>query len=183
MLVVLQDALAQGTLAVVLPFSHLEHLSHSTEPCGELPKESPLALWQIGSGFLLAHPINAVNELCWDGMLLLPVLFQLCPHNLVVKFFWVIFWKLLALEVHCERFPPEFVVWHWNSVAVLEVLLGITVSPNIELGKGGEGGCSVIVLMAFHVFEVDGDWEPFHSPPDGVDQIEVRCRRLLVPWL
>ena len=79
MLVVLQDALAQGTLAVVLPFSHLEHLSHSTEPCGELPKESPLALWQIGSGFLLAHPVNAVNELCWDGMLLLPVLFQLHP--------------------------------------------------------------------------------------------------------
>ena len=69
-LVVLQDALTQRALTVLLPLSQLEHLAHSAKAYGKLAKESSLALRQVGSSFLLACPINAVDELGCDGVLL-----------------------------------------------------------------------------------------------------------------
>ena len=139
MLVVLQDALAQRTLTVLLPLSQLEHIAHAAEARGELAKELSLAQRKVGSSFLLAGPINVVNELGWDGVLLLPVFFELCPHYFIVEVLWVKLGQLLALEIDSERLTTEFVVWHRHSVTILVVLLGITACPDAEPDQGGGG--------------------------------------------
>ena len=173
-LVVLQGALAQRALTVVLPLSQLEHLSHSAEACCKLAKEAPFALREVGLGFLLTCPVDAVDELGWNGVLLLPVFFELCPHYFVVEVLWVELGQLLALEPDGEGLTSKFVVWDCHSVAILVVLLGIAIGSHVEPGQGGECGCAVLVLVSFHVLPVDGDWQSFDSPANGVDQIEVR---------
>jgi hypothetical protein len=64
---------------------------------------------------------------------------------------------------------------HRHSVTVLVVLLGLTVRPDIELDQGRKVSCSVVVLVAFHMFPIDRDGQTLHSPPNGVYQIKVQC--------
>ena len=97
------------------------------------------------------------------------------PPYFIVEVLWVKLRKPLALEIDSEWLTTEFVVWHWHSVTILVVLLGITVCLDVEPGQGGEVGCAVLVLVSFHVIPVDGDWQSFDVPADGVYQIEVRC--------
>jgi hypothetical protein len=91
-----------AALTMLLPLSQLEHLAHSAEASGELAKESLLALRKVCLGFLLAFPINAINELGWDGVLLLSIFFELCSHYFIVEVLWVKLRKLLALEIDSE---------------------------------------------------------------------------------
>jgi hypothetical protein len=107
MLVFLKDALAQRALTVLLPLFQLKHLDHSTESRCKLAKESNLALRKVGSSFLLAEPINVVDELGWNGVLLLPVFFELYPHYFIVEVLWVNFESFLPWKYTVKGSPPN----------------------------------------------------------------------------